>query len=801
MIKSLMIHPSRIHPVCCRMITQELAIIGNDGSSNDMSAAQQNSSVLLRLQGLHRLLVSYWQRSIDSGESLLGRALNFGFWLFAATPSYSRPAAAAMAVLEALKWQNFSQASEEATSTEGKAGVPRFDGGTARLSEYSFRVRMRQAREKSMAEDEVKKLGPLGLRLVDGLRGPALQVARTLPVDELAKDKGVEFLLKSLNQALAPRSKQEARELYQVGAQQGGILSRQRGESIASYVLRRRAWHNMMIDLDPELKLPETILSEQLLMNASISEDHKLLVRTAIKGEMTWDAVCEELVAQHSKLHEREAKGGFSGGGKGFKSAFKGHGKGGHPGKGKGWRSYHTTDEGDTDRWEVASQSLGGYEDVIEDMTAYHGDSAELYEDESDPVLAAFQAMVDEGLDENDMESAEYAAEILQAESEVYHARLRAQETGHYGFWGQHGQGRHFQVHGSLSLEEKKQRIQALKAKSTCRRCGQQGHWSDDAICPKGSKKGKGKSTSSTTSTASTKGGKSSKSKPSEKQRTVYFAINEYQESPNVDAYGYMVLKDNNGKTADELLDEMIAQAQLQTMVESRSRQGMLPNSGHLPRDPYREHAALVHAGAAPQPEVWGPSPERLRYLDLYMEMVNDPTDPEWQDANAERWNECIPGHPLFNQNDMDNLVRWRRKAQLGLPALPEARMTAIPEDEMDNDLFGATEMTEGQLRQRLGIDPNQTPGSLPTPTPSTPPQPCAHLRTTKQGSNDKQKVVKCKDCGATLMTEKLSPSEKMKTNSPQECQHEDKCYQGTTGTTWRWKCRLCGHMESGEKS
>jgi hypothetical protein len=37
-----------------------------------------------------------------------------------------------------------------------------------------------------MAEDEVKKLGPLALRLVDGLRGATLQVARTLPVDELA---------------------------------------------------------------------------------------------------------------------------------------------------------------------------------------------------------------------------------------------------------------------------------------------------------------------------------------------------------------------------------------------------------------------------------------------------------------------------------------------------------------------------------------------------------------------------------------------------------------------------------------
>ena len=190
--------------------------------------------------------------------------------------------------------------------------------------------------------------------------------------------------------------------------------------------------------------------------------------------------------------------------------------------------------------------------------------------------------MVDEGLDENDIEPAEHAAEILQAESEVYYARMKAQETGHYGFWGQHGQGRHFQVHGSLSLEEKKQRIQALKAKSSCRRCGQVGHWSDDAVCPKGSKKGQGKGSSSTTSTASTKGGKSSKSKPSEKQRTVYFAINEYQESSNVDLHGYMVL-DAHGKTADELLDEMIAQAQANQAQRASS---MVANSAHLPRVP-----------------------------------------------------------------------------------------------------------------------------------------------------------------------------------------------------------------------
>ena len=80
---------------------------------------------------------------------------------------------ALMAARELLKWSNFSVAEENA-STEGKAGVPHYDGDPIRLMEYSFRVRLRQAREKQMPDEELRKLGPLGLRLVDALRGPAL---------------------------------------------------------------------------------------------------------------------------------------------------------------------------------------------------------------------------------------------------------------------------------------------------------------------------------------------------------------------------------------------------------------------------------------------------------------------------------------------------------------------------------------------------------------------------------------------------------------------------------------------------
>ena len=149
-----------------------------------------------------------------------------------------------------------------------------------------------------MDTEQLNKLGPLGLRLIEGLRGPALQVARNLQIDKLSAEDGASYLLKGLQTSLQPRSKQEARDLYQAGAQVGGMLSRQSTEAMSNYVLRRRAWHSAMVDLDPELTLPEGIRTEQLLLNAGITPDQQLMVRTAINGDMTWNKVCDELIAQ-----------------------------------------------------------------------------------------------------------------------------------------------------------------------------------------------------------------------------------------------------------------------------------------------------------------------------------------------------------------------------------------------------------------------------------------------------------------------------------------------------------------------
>ena len=133
--------------------------------------------------------------------------------------------------------------------------VPRYDGEPSKLAEYSFRVKLLHTRLQHLDEAEAKKKGPLGLLLIDGLRGQALQVARELDPAKLAKPDGHKLLVDTLYKAFRPRRQQDARELYNAGAQTAGMLARQAGETMTSFLLRRRTWY-MLIDLDEKLQLP-----------------------------------------------------------------------------------------------------------------------------------------------------------------------------------------------------------------------------------------------------------------------------------------------------------------------------------------------------------------------------------------------------------------------------------------------------------------------------------------------------------------------------------------------------------------
>ena len=73
--------------------------------------------------------------------------------------------------------------------------------------------------------------------------------------------------------------------------------------------------------------------------------------------------------------------------------------------------------------------------------------------------------LADQGLDMNDEEAMEYAADIIQAEQEAYFARERAKEKGIKGFHNKGkgkssgSSGRAFDVSGQLTLQERQQKI------------------------------------------------------------------------------------------------------------------------------------------------------------------------------------------------------------------------------------------------------------------------------------------------------------------------------------------------------
>ena len=74
---------------------------------------------------------------------------------------------------------------QKTSAQRASSAFPRFNGDPATLPEYTYRVMARLEKEGKMAKDEVQKLGPLGLRLVEGLRGPALRLAQQVDIKAL----------------------------------------------------------------------------------------------------------------------------------------------------------------------------------------------------------------------------------------------------------------------------------------------------------------------------------------------------------------------------------------------------------------------------------------------------------------------------------------------------------------------------------------------------------------------------------------------------------------------------------------
>ena len=123
--------------------------------------------------------------------------------------------------------------------------IPRtYDGHPADFKEWQFQTEMKA----TLARSDEAKAPKYVQEVMAGLRGEALQLARDIGVKDLCKKNGIDELMTKMQKIAFPTLRQEASQLYAIGNEKGGILSRQtaQNEPMSSYIERRTQWWKMM---------------------------------------------------------------------------------------------------------------------------------------------------------------------------------------------------------------------------------------------------------------------------------------------------------------------------------------------------------------------------------------------------------------------------------------------------------------------------------------------------------------------------------------------------------------------------
>ena len=118
----------------------------------------------------------------------------------------------------------------------------------------------------------------------------------------------------------------EAKILYTQGRKQGGVPSRQNGESMMSYISCRKGWWITLQELDKSKVISENIRADLLLDLANISDTEKLMIKTSCGNKSDCDLIATALLDQHPNIETRERRSA--------RTEESRHGKGYHPGWG-----------------------------------------------------------------------------------------------------------------------------------------------------------------------------------------------------------------------------------------------------------------------------------------------------------------------------------------------------------------------------------------------------------------------------------------------------------------------------------
>ena len=327
-------------------------------------------------------------------------------------------------------------------------------------------------------------------KVLEGLREEAFELARDIGVDVLTQPGGLRKFVKKLRDIVFPRASEEARELFKAG-QKPGSLARQNGESMLSYVSRRRRWWKLLKTLDGSIELSEPMRVELLLELSGLSRQEIIVIKACAPDAKSFESVAATLVEQYSGVHLRE---GRSLGQPNLRNSGNLQSKSSRPsgyrpkGKGKTYRAYTA------DAWYEEDPT---YEEDQEQEEDFHEASYQVFDEDTAPGYP--EDPEGDGEDYEDYELSESEAialnclEELEESSEAGHA-VQLQLAAHAAFGKAKGKGKGKSKKGKgkgkgkvvrshLTLEQRRDKLKSLKAKSKCMRCGALGHWAGDPEC------------------------------------------------------------------------------------------------------------------------------------------------------------------------------------------------------------------------------------------------------------------------------------------------------------------------------
>ena len=161
--------------------------------------------------------------------------------------------------------------------------------------------------EDSGKESEKDQWLDATLRVMAGLRGDAFQRAnKDLGVQTLSAPGGLRKLIQEIKRMVFPLGTLEAQALFRSGQAQYGPLSRQAGESVVSYISRRRRWWELMQQLDPRISLSDGLRAEPMLELSGLTKDQQLMIKACAGGDNSFEGFAKILIEHHGNIHLRD---------------------------------------------------------------------------------------------------------------------------------------------------------------------------------------------------------------------------------------------------------------------------------------------------------------------------------------------------------------------------------------------------------------------------------------------------------------------------------------------------------------